>query len=104
MPPYWDPLYSGTWRYAGPHPPYTNAEEYEAAEPVAFRTDKIAKVPSALMQVKSNGLPPYWDGHYSNTWRYSDPHPPYTNADEWEADEPKDYRTDKIPTTASGLA
>jgi hypothetical protein len=51
-----------------------NSDEYDDDEPSAYRTDKSVMSDgslSGLMQKeKSANLPPYWDGHWSNTWRY----------------------------------
>ena len=47
----------------------------------------------ALEQKSSNEkLPPYWDGEYSRTWKYSNPYYRVTNEKEWVADTPKDYK------------
>ena len=87
LPPYWDGHYSNTWKsggmYAGDPPqgtfgfrPMMNADEWEENEPQAYRTDKTTMSDGSLsglmqLQKKSEGdLPPYWDGHYSNTWRH----------------------------------
>lgn len=41
--------------------------------------------------VHLNGLPPYWDGYYSKTWRYAMPEWKVMNQNEYKADEPAAY-------------
>ena len=70
---------------------------------------------SGSSSLAQNGLPPYWDGHYSNTWssggKYAGDPPsgtfgfrPMMNADEWEENEPKAYRTDKTSMSDGSLS
>ena len=48
----------------------------------------------ALEQKSTNErLPPYWDGEYSQTWKYSDPYFRVTNEKEWVEDTPSGYKT-----------
>ena len=47
----------------------------------------------ALEQKNTNEkLPPYWDGEYSRTWKYSNPYFRVTNEKEWVQDTPKGYK------------
>ena len=45
----------------------------------------------SLSQAIKIGLPPYWDGEYSNTWKYTD-RERLVNATEWHAGQPKGYK------------
>lgn len=89
-----------------------NPDEWEQHEPEAYRSDKTPMSDGSKGSSLSQ-LPPYWNGHYSNTWSiggHNSQHPPqgtfgyrpYMNPDEFEADEPKAFRTDKT-ATLSGL-
>lgn len=40
---------------------------------------------------KKSFLPPYWDGVYSQTWRYTHPYWRAANEKEYVADQPKAY-------------
>ena len=92
-----------------------NPDEWEEAEPTAYRTDKTKMLDgslSGLMQMqKSTDLPPYWDGHYSDGWRYGHDaneersgHPPMprplmnsnTHREETQGDEYKGYYDQSI--------
>ena len=127
LPPYWDGHWSKTWKSGGHNSntepgglgsvyrPYMNPDEWEEAEPTAYRTDKTKMLDgslSGLMQMqKSANLPPYWDGHYSDGWRYGHDaneersgHPPMprplmnsnTHREETQGDEYKGYYDQSI--------
>ena len=56
--------------------------------------DGVTMFPEAedsLLQVDTERvLPPYWDGHYSSTWRYAG-NERYASQEDWVGDAPKAY-------------
>ena len=81
VPPYWDGIYSKTWRYAHPYWRAANAPEYIADEPVEYVAE------------------PWLGRHYSfsqddtkldgNAWKTADFY--HYNEEEYRADTPKGY-------------
>jgi hypothetical protein len=78
IPPYWDPIWSDTWRYVKPEFKAAKEGEWKDETRNEYKGYHDASLHGALVQQSSDlqegygandtPLPPYWDGHYSDTW------------------------------------
>jgi hypothetical protein len=62
------------------------------AEAVEF--SKLKSEIARQKRLKNSNVPPYWDGVYSKTWKYTHPYWRAANAPEYVADQPHAYAAD----------
>jgi len=59
---------------------------------IAVLLGSVSQTQALEQKASSEKLPPYWDGQYSKTWKYSNPYWRVTNQKEYVAEEPKEYK------------